>query len=61
MPSNSYAILGIFVLASFGVAILAALWVDTTTVPEFVGEYAVRVFVTVLIIGGAAVIIDKYR
>lgn len=61
MPSSEYGIVGIFVLASFGAAMVAALLVDTTTVSEFVVNYAIRVLVTVLLISGVAVLIAKHR
>ena len=61
MVSNKYAIFVMFVLATVGVSILAAMWVDTTTAPEFIRNYSIRVLVTILAIGGLSVIIQKYR
>jgi hypothetical protein len=58
MRSEDYRLLGVFVLVSVGAAMVAALLVDTTTVPEFAVDYGVRVLLTVVIVGGIAVLVD---
>ena len=61
MPSNSYGLVIAFVLVTLAVSILTAMSVDTTTAPAFVRDYAVRVLLTVLVVGALSAIVRKYR
>lgn len=61
MPFGRYGIVLVFALATVGVAVLTAVWVETTTAPEFIRNYSIRVVLTILAVGGVAVILRKYR